>query len=216
MFGKGYRYLGVWFLCILGGWSVIPYLHSSGILPFSWSAFLIMTAQTAVIFGLICWASSKIVPKTDLRPFEVRGEWIEAIGWGAGLGLLLWFLDWTVFPSSSLVKAGGALWTGLLASLYGAINEEVFLRLFLFSALYKCTSSFWVTNVVVALLFGLGHLPAAFQLTTPSFFEIFRILFLNGIAGLLFGWLYWSRGLWMAMLAHLIADLILMGLKSWS
>lgn len=62
---------------------------------------------------------------------------------------------------------------------------------------------------MVAIIFGLGHLPVAFKLVTPSFFEIFRILLLNWIPGIAFGWLYWSRGLWTAMTAHFMADLVL-------
>jgi membrane protease YdiL (CAAX protease family) len=98
------------------------------------------------------------------------------------------------------------------------INEEVALRLFLFTILYffasKCikkqrTNVLWSVNICVALLFGAGHLPAAFKLTSPSTFEIARILFLNGIGGVVFGWLYWSRGLWAAIIAHFVADLVL-------
>ena len=64
-------------------------------------------------------------------------------------------------------------------------------------------------NLLVALIFGLGHLPTALKLTTPSGFEITRILLLNGIPGLVFGWLYWSRGFWTAILAHFVADLVI-------
>jgi membrane protease YdiL (CAAX protease family) len=67
----------------------------------------------------------------------------------------------------------------------------------------------WIATILVAIIFGLGHLPAAFKLTSPSAFEISRVLFLNGIAGVGFGWLYWSRGLWAAMTAHFVADLII-------
>jgi len=38
---------------------------------------------------------------------------------------------------------------------------------------------------------------------------IAAVLFLNGIAALPFGYLYWSRGLEAAMLAHFSADLVL-------
>jgi membrane protease YdiL (CAAX protease family) len=37
-----------------------------------------------------------------------------------------------------------------------------------------------------------------------------RALLLNGIAGLAFGWLYWKRGLEMAMIAHFTGDFILL------
>jgi membrane protease YdiL (CAAX protease family) len=38
---------------------------------------------------------------------------------------------------------------------------------------------------------------------------IVRALLLNGIGGIVFGWLYWKRGLLAAMLAHFSADVVL-------
>ena len=38
---------------------------------------------------------------------------------------------------------------------------------------------------------------------------ITRALLLNGIGGIVFGWLYWKRGLLAAMLAHFSADIVL-------
>ena len=38
---------------------------------------------------------------------------------------------------------------------------------------------------------------------------IARALVLNGIGGIVFGWLYWKRGLLAAMLAHFSADIVL-------
>jgi len=61
----------------------------------------------------------------------------------------------------------------------------------------------------VALVFGIGHLPTLFKLATPSSFEIYRVLLFNGIGGLVFGWLYWSRGLWTAIGAHFVTDLVI-------
>ena len=36
-----------------------------------------------------------------------------------------------------------------------------------------------------------------------------RTVLLNAVAGVVFGWLYWKRGLEMAMLAHFGGDLVL-------
>ena len=38
---------------------------------------------------------------------------------------------------------------------------------------------------------------------------IVRALVLNGIGGIVFGWLYWKRGLLAAVLAHFSADVVL-------
>ena len=140
---------------------------------------------------------------------------------GIVVGFAIFLFDKTIFHSSLLSGAHPPFWSGVLASIYGAFNEEVLLRLFLFTLLYfllrKCIKfgvhkkiyALWTVNILVALVFGLGHLPAAFKLTSPSAFEISRILFLNGIAGIVFGWLYWSRGLWTAIAAHFVADLMI-------
>jgi membrane protease YdiL (CAAX protease family) len=114
-----------------------------------------------------------------------------------------------------------ALWKGALASLYGGITEELLCRLFLLSALALLlnwlsrirdglpTWTFWTANLLAALLFGLGHLPAAAILMPLTPLVITRILVLNAVPGLAFGWLYWKRGLESAMLGHGVADLLL-------
>lgn len=98
---------------------------------------------------------------------------------------------------------------------YGAVIEEVMLRLFFMSSLAfllhklfgnghdKPTEGILITaNVAAALLFAAGHLPATFQLLGSSPLIIFRCFLLNGIFGLLFGQLYRKYGLRYAMIAH--------------
>lgn len=223
------QFLLLWVLCVVGSCSLFPYIYYLGILPSSESVlklFLISTVQAAFLYGLICYLSFKILCKTDLHPFAVknilRQIFLPGVISGVFVGLIVFSLDKTVFQNSLL--SGGVhppLWAGALASVYGAVNEEVLLRLFLFTLLYFiCGRSWgitaknrlcvlWIITVIVAIIFGLGHLPAALKLTTPSSFEIFRILLLNGIPGIVFGWLYWSKGLWTAMLAHFVTDLMI-------
>ncbi|MGE0671344.1 MAG: hypothetical protein AB7O89_10485, partial [Parachlamydiales bacterium] len=66
-------YLILWALCIVGSWSLLPYLYHLGMIPSSvpsFSLFLITTGQAALIYGVICWLSYFLVPKTDLSPFR--------------------------------------------------------------------------------------------------------------------------------------------------
>lgn len=108
-------------------------------------------------------------------------------------------------------------WRGLLASLYGAIAEEVQLRVFLMGVLAWGLGKIgkgrrWPIHLALllaALLFGVGHLPAAFELWGPSAEVVVRTLLLNGLLGIPFGWLYWKRGFANAAAAHLGADLAL-------
>lgn len=67
----------------------------------------------------------------------------------------------------------------------------------------------WGVNFTVAVLFGLGHLPATAALVPLTPLMIIRALLLNGLAGLVYGYLYWKYGLEAAMLAHFTSDIVL-------
>lgn len=64
----------------------------------------------------------------------------------------------------------------------------------------------WSANLGAAVLFGLGHLPAPAALAPLTPAIVARAVVLDGVAGVLFGWLYWRRGLVPAMTAHAVAD----------
>ena len=115
-----------------------------------------------------------------------------------------------------------AAWKGFLASFYGGIAEEIQLRLLIMSlfawlgsfvsktAEGKPTSAvFWIANILAAILFGLGHLPATAALIPLTPLVITRAIVLNGLGGIAFGYLYWKRGLESAMIAHYSADIVL-------
>jgi len=68
---------------------------------------------------------------------------------------------------------------------------------------------FWAANIVTALLFGLGHLPATAAIVPLTAPLVVRAVVLNGAAGLVFGWLYKRFGLEWAMASHFGADLVL-------
>lgn len=94
---------------------------------------------------------------------------------------------------------------------YGAVIEEVMLRLFMMSlvafVLKKLVKKEGVgiliaANIVSALLFAAGHLPATIMMIGTTPLIIFRCFLLNGGLGLLFGWLYRKYGLRYAMIAH--------------
>lgn len=112
------------------------------------------------------------------------------------------------------------VWKRLLACAYGGLGEEILMRLFLLSALlwigtkaFRASPQnavlFWSVNLLVAIAFGAAHLPFAAKLhaLTPELVTI--VIALNALVALGFGWLYWSRGLEAAMLAHFSADIIL-------
>jgi membrane protease YdiL (CAAX protease family) len=115
-----------------------------------------------------------------------------------------------------------AAWKGFLASFYGGIAEEILLRLFVMSffvwlgRFISKTSDgrptkgiFWIANILAAVLFGLGHLPAVSLLVPLTTLVVIRTVILNGLIGIACGWLFWKRGLEAAMISHFSADLVL-------
>ena len=104
----------------------------------------------------------------------------------------------------------------LLATVtYGAVIEEVMLRLFMMSLVAfvlhlvferkrkdVSTGALVAANIVSALLFAAGHLPANDMMFSLSPVIIVRCFLLNGGFGLAFGWLYRRFGLRYAMIAH--------------
>ena len=126
--------------------------------------------------------------------------------------------------ASALTNASPAApgpWKGFLASFYGGFDEELLLRLCVMSFLawlgrfVSRTAEgrptlvvLWVANVPAAILFGLGHLPATALLLPLTPLVVLRAVILNGLAGVAFGYLYFTRGLESAMLSHFTGDLV--------
>ncbi len=165
---------------------------------------------------------------------QVRAMLPISLVLGVAAALLIIALDVFVFQpllkaqlgsqalSNSLRTARPAAWKGFLASFYGGIDEEILLRLFLMSLLAwlgrflgrtsegrPTTTILWVANVLAAILFGLGHLPATSLIFPLTPLVIVRAVVLNGLAGMAFGYLYFKHGLESAMLSHFTGDLIL-------
>ena len=124
-------------------------------------------------------------------------------------------------PLHAIVDPGTSqmVLNGVLASFYGGIAEELLARLFVmtlivwllcgFGRRMPRPAAFWVAIVAAALVFGAGHLPAAVELWGLSPIVVFRTIVLNAVAAIGFGWLYWRRGIEMAMLGHFSADIVL-------
>jgi membrane protease YdiL (CAAX protease family) len=195
--------------------------------------------QTAVLLGVAVsvglWAARKsslrapvseaLVQRRPVGPV-VKEFAILSLIVGTAAALVVVLLDLLAFqPLMTAAElpqlAEPALWKGALASLYGGITEELLCRLFLLSALALLltwlsrtrdglrTWTFWTANLLAALIFGLGHLPATASLLPLTPVVVTRALILNGLLGLAMGWLFWKRGLESAMLAHGVADIVL-------
>ncbi|MCU0607976.1 MAG: CPBP family glutamic-type intramembrane protease [Candidatus Edwardsbacteria bacterium] len=122
-----------------------------------------------------------------------------------------------LLPAALSEGSGSTLWQDLITSLYGGIVEEVLLRYLLMSVIvvalrkacrFQATNNtlIWTAILASSFVFGVSHLPitaAIAPLTAPV---VLRALLLNGIGGVLFGWLYWKKGLESSIVTHFMAN----------
>jgi membrane protease YdiL (CAAX protease family) len=156
---------------------------------------------------------------------ELKSILVASVGFGILAGILIVLLSLLfdrLIPELNNADVSIPAWKAFLASFYGGIAEEVLLRLFLVSLFVwitfkiKKTSDGKPTNIgillsiiLAAIIFGLGHLPATAQITALTKIVVIRAILLNGVGGIIFGWLYWKKGLESAMIAHFSADIVL-------
>jgi len=150
-----------------------------------------------------------------------------SIGLGILAGILMVGLDYLFsFAGVTINIAQSSInppvWQGFLASFYGGINEEILLRLFLMTLLVwiffkikktaegkPTKAGIWLAIILAAVIFGIGHLPTVMAITTLTPLLIIRSIILNAVGGIIFGWLYWKKGLESAMISHFSADIVL-------
>jgi hypothetical protein len=186
---------------------------------------LVSLAQNAVLFAVVIalgllaaraaglgapYIDAVLGGRTPDHP--VREVLVWSIGLGAAAGLFMLALDLFLIPLLPALLALArktSLWENFTASFYGGLNEELLFRLlglsviaWLLSRVWHTPSReptdavFWSTNVIMAVLFGLGHLPAARAVTasiTPLL--VGRTLAMNGPIALVCGWLFWRFGI---------------------
>jgi membrane protease YdiL (CAAX protease family) len=166
------------------------------------------------------WANGNPAP-------AFAGTALRAFGAGAAAGAAIIAVEVVFFlqylSPSMRTYFDIPLWKRLLSGVvYGGVTEELLMRLFLLSFVTwllgrwwktpegkPTAGAFWTAIVIVALLFGLGHLPATALMAPLTPPLILRALVLNGLAGTVFGYLYWRHGLEAAMLGHMSAHLVM-------
>ena len=148
-----------------------------------------------------------------------------SISLGVLSGIIIVILSFLFTPVSSIFENASIsvpIWKAFLACFYGGISEEILLRLFLMTLIvwiiYKIKKTadgkptvigIWLAIIISAVIFGLGHLPITGTITSITPLIVVRAVLLNGVAGIVFGWLYWKKGLESAMIAHFSADIVL-------
>lgn len=194
---------------------------------------LLSIIQSALLLGIATGIGLWLAPKVNLHwwiithwltgqpiPFSTPSALITAIASGIVAALLIVGLDQLFRPKMPPIQVDSQIpgpIHGFLASFYGGIAEEVLLRLFLFTLFLflfqwiglQGLSSFWVANILTAILFGVGHLPAAKNLFGLNSIVIWRTIILNAIGGIVFGYLFWQYSIEIAMVSHFSADIVI-------
>jgi hypothetical protein len=203
------------------------------------SRFLLLSlAQNAVLFAVVIALGLLAAHAVGLgapyveaalggrSPGYPAGEMLMwSIGLGGAGGALLLAMDLVLIqrlPALLDLTRKTSLWENFTASFYGGLNEEFLFRLlglsgaaWLLSQLWHSPAggptdaTLWSANVIMAVAFGLGHLPAALAITggiTPLL--VSRTLVLNGLIALICGWLFWRFGIEAAIAAHFTADIV--------
>ncbi len=245
--------LVLWTLGVVGAALVLPYAMTLQDISFPaeaarlgtvpWVLIAVSIAQSAILLAIAVfvglWAARKLglgapllnaALKVSPPPQRWGRTFVFAALIGIGVGAILLGLEHYLFapaiPALSNAASHPPVWQGLLASFYGAINEELLMRLGLLSVLalvfrtivrafgavrqVPLTSGvFWAANIVTAVIFGLGHLPITAAVVPLSAIVITRALVLNGIAGVVYGELYRRYGLEWAITAHFTTDIVL-------
>lgn len=167
------------------------------------------------------WVEGKPTPNGLVTPILTSGL---LFGFVTGIILLVGLLVLVPrVPNLPFVLAGRvSIWKRLLACVYGGVYEELFTRLFLMSVIawianrtwrkprpQLSNAAFWFANIFTAILFGLGHLPSTSLFLPITALVVVAAILLNGIAGIAFGYLFRTRGLEAAIIAHFTADFVI-------
>jgi membrane protease YdiL (CAAX protease family) len=233
-------FLFLWIISVLSVGAGIPYafeLQKEVIAsaPFPLPALVLITlAQTAVMLGLATYIGKKLSTAIGMEVFALKKDKPgQILKFGVPMGIFaaaaiyiadLYFSS-VLTPQLSIGSVQPALWKTLLASFYGGVVEEVLMRLFLMTFVVWVISKvfrverpiqnktvMWGAIVVAAIIFGLGHLPVTAAITAITPLIVIRAITLNGIGGLIFGWLYWRKGLEYGVVAHFTADIFLLAI----
>lgn len=203
----------------------------------SFAMRLVILIQPAILTVAAVAAGQVMAAKTGLGA-PLIDSWLQRHNWravlreqappalaaGLSVGLLMSayssFILRSVTDATTIAKMTAFNVPLLTRILYGGITEEIVTRWGLMSffawALWRMTGKgkllpglLWAAIIMAAALFAAGHLPFLFAIISrPQPLLIIAILLANFIPGLLFGWLFWGRGLEAAMFSHAFAHCV--------
>jgi len=147
-----------------------------------------------------------------------------SLGLLAGICITCIALIFELFISEELKAIESQFKPSLLARFcYGGVVEELLLRFgfmtFVVWIISKLTRrlhniTYWIGIVLSTTLFAIGHFPVTFaSVSDPSFLLLTYVFVGNSVGGLIFGWLYWKKGLEAACVAHMFAHVAMVSIE---
>ena len=193
---------------------------------------VIIGLKTAPRLNLRSYLLDWVVHDTPGVP-QFRRDIGTAVRWGlvAGVAIVIVQFGFGLVVPELAPQTGGATMGAILASiplrfLYGGITEELLLRwglmpliaFVLFATIGRGRESpsdrvMWTAISISAVIFGMGHLPAAAATFTLTPGVVAYIIVGNAVGGIIFGWMFWRRSLEAAMLSHACAHVVLVTLS---
>ena len=195
-------------------------------------------AQSLVILAIVVFFGLKMAQRVGFKmPFlegiaggEKQPGYLKKIAWpsilwglgGGVLSVILCIPFWQMSIDLMKSEMGVSLWKAILACFEGGGYEEILFRLFVMTFIVWISfkikknkeggptkTGIWIAIILTGILFGLGHLPITSSLTSITAPVIIRAVLLNGSLSVIYGWLYWKKGLESAMIAHFSTDVVL-------
>ncbi|MDZ7792165.1 MAG: CPBP family glutamic-type intramembrane protease [Spirochaetia bacterium] len=224
------------FMGSIGAVAIMPYaMAMQSTVEFTPALILISILQGIILSAIAIFVGMLASRSLGLSIWSEPNRFPAAILLGVCAGVLVLLLELFIFLPNlpeALTAVGRtghiAPWKGLLAGFYGGINEELMMRFFMLSGLLwivtrfwhspeggAVTAAFWIINIFIGTVFGLGHLPAIKAVTDVTPFLIIRSIVLNLGPGVVFGWIFWKWGLSAAMVSHFSADMVLHVINPW-
>ena len=206
---------------------------------------LISTVQSSVLLLVMVWLGAVFSKKVGLSApvifalahsenafKELRPQIIPALAGGiiGGIFVVIFITVLSGYlPSEFLSSAEKFTPPWYTKILYGGITEEILIRWGLMSfftwGIYRLSQkgdseirnhNYVIAIIVSSLIFGVGHLPAVFALSSEITATVVAYIILgNSAFGFIAGYLYWKRGLECAIGAHMIAHVTMIFGKTW-
>jgi len=198
--------------------------------------FIISLAVLGVIVGTGLFFSRSVSLKTFVFSGDPFGDNLQqrlqilgrasliGVGLGTVILIVIRFVLLSILPEIRLrftAESSLETWKRVVIAFDSAVLEEIIFRLFLLSSLVWIVSKiwqlqkpptpeiFWAINALIAIGFGIAHLPQWSAITPLTPLVITIVVVLNSIGGLTFGYLFYANGLEAAIVAHFAADVML-------